>query len=484
MAKLYLGQGDPTPAMYPDQQSIDVFKNGTSNIEKQSSVASNNIWFGTEEEYNHCPVGNLYAYTNTSVSCSDTIPFNDNTEKKTCFVTDDIIAFDSWVSKNGTTWTKYTLPISGTKIYAFGKYFIIGFNKVAYSEDFENWTTVTTTFNYGGSGFACLGNDTIVVISSSMAGYSTDGINWTKVNLPFSGTWKDLVFGNNTFVSLDYKSLKGIYSTDNGATWHESSLPSFTTSYGVYYDQVIFGKKFVAKGYATGVVITSDDGITWTKGSGLPSANKIYYANNEYLASVGSANSAGYVYYSSDGSSWYKGSEISPQAILCYHPTLKKWFACTGGGGWNNSRAKKAYYSSRGWATVWTSFSASSSTAVRTFLVPFKNYVLGPCYKPNAGTDKTYNYMYRISSTSTTRLVTDNPPTTSSLLYYPGGSRCYSTISEATSGSITIYSSKYYRDSTKDEPLTACVGTLYPDYICFINDCGIKVNNQYITQFD
>ncbi|SVE19137.1 uncharacterized protein METZ01_LOCUS471991, partial [marine metagenome] len=71
--------------------------------------------------------------------------------------------------------------------------------------------------------------------------------------------FRGVAFGNSTFVAVG-QSGKIIRSTDNGATWNNSTS-GFS---GGYLYGVTFGNNtFVAVG-SGGTILTSPDGITWT----------------------------------------------------------------------------------------------------------------------------------------------------------------------------------------------------------------------------
>lgn len=148
-------------------------------------------------------------------------------------------------SENGINWTSTTLPTNQDvrKILAYGngKFFAIEreINGKAYcSTDAITWTTVNiipsdkletfrtrwVAFTYGGGKFVALG-------TSGKFAWSTDGISWTLAESPVLDiddifTFQNITYGNGKFIAVGGQlTNKAAYSED-GTQWIIVDLPS------------------------------------------------------------------------------------------------------------------------------------------------------------------------------------------------------------------------------------------------------------------
>ena len=167
--------------------------------------------------------------------------------------TTNAVALDSTSSYFIEPRTSFTLPgysqSSGTVVtpltggasfarVAYGNNYFIGIpttgTRGAGSLDGSSWnqismpSTVTTWTDiaYGNFYWAALGT---TIDSASVVAYSnSNGIGWKISNLPTTGSWNKIAYGNGTFVATSPDNTRAAYSTNQGLTWTATSLPSST----------------------------------------------------------------------------------------------------------------------------------------------------------------------------------------------------------------------------------------------------------------
>lgn len=175
-------------------------------------------------------------------------------------------------STNGSTWTiASTSPngYGGNRIGWNGTRFALAFNAsntIAYSTDGASWTAGATPYsgNYGWGNIAA-GNGKFVVIQDGGAGpvnysgTSNDGITWTQRTMTATAQrWRGVIYdGSGKWVAVARSNNAGAYSTDDGASWTATTLPTGTWTDVTYGDGY-----FIAVGWTS--IATSPDGITWT----------------------------------------------------------------------------------------------------------------------------------------------------------------------------------------------------------------------------
>ena len=181
---------------------------------------------------------------------------------------------------------------------------VSGSGVAAVSADGHTWTAGSAeTFNelyavaYGNSVFVAAG------AACEIATY--DGSAWTRRASPdalCSGQFNGAAYGGGVFVLVGEAGAV-FRSTDDGVSWSQvTDLPSSTGDlYGVTYT----GGGFVAVG-AGGTVLTSTDGTSWTAQTSATSADltAVAYGDGTYVA----VGKGGVVLTSSDGQSWTAGS--------------------------------------------------------------------------------------------------------------------------------------------------------------------------------
>ena len=152
------------------------------------------------------------------------------------------------------------------------------------------------------------GNGKLAVAGANCAGWSTDGTDLTISSSTISGTIYSVCYGNGTFVATGNSST-AYYSTDGGATWTATTMPTASTN---SWTKVAYGNgKFVTVSNGTNVCAYSTDGKTWTAAT-MPSTGNwqaMTYGNGKFVClkvTAGSTETKGYA-YSTNGTSWTEG---------------------------------------------------------------------------------------------------------------------------------------------------------------------------------
>lgn len=168
------------------------------------------------------------------------------------------------------------------------------------------WSGVT----YGNGKFVAVERNT------DNGAYSADGENWSTFSLPFSAQWESVAYGAGRFVAVaSASSRKAAYST-NGTTWNETSLPRSGAWVSVAYGD----GKFVSAD-TTGSIY-STNGTLWSEGYDFTSdlsfiPQNLIHSGTGFLCLGGQVESASSVpvktlpkmyyssNYSSDGGVWH-----------------------------------------------------------------------------------------------------------------------------------------------------------------------------------
>ena len=189
----------------------------------------------------------------------------------------------------------------------------------AYSTDGgANWSSISLPAALTWTGIA-YGNGYWVAISSGGSGNSkvivskSNGLGWRTYNLPSATTWSNIVYGNGIFVAIASGTGTSAYSTDYGVTWISGSgLPNRTWK-GLTYGIGLFVA--VASGTATGA--WSKDGVTWTSTT-LPDSttwSDIAYGNNMFVAVANTTHKSAYTF---DGITWYQSNLLVSADKIAY----------------------------------------------------------------------------------------------------------------------------------------------------------------------
>ena len=226
---------------------------------------------------------------------------------------------DKWYWRN-------PLP-QGTRLssitYAKDTFVTVGVDgTILTSGDGNNWTSRscgTTNDNelygiaYGNGTFVAVGNGGTVLTSS-------DGIKWIERTSGTTGTLTAVIYGNNMFVAVGDEGI--ILTSSDGMTWTGQSSGTTNSLNGIAYGN----NMFVAAGvgvsrdenghyYDYGTLLTSSDGITWTKLPHLEiEENFLYvkYIHNKFILNGGWHKT----YTSDDGLTWTIDESVDDIARL------------------------------------------------------------------------------------------------------------------------------------------------------------------------
>lgn len=201
-------------------------------------------------------------------------------------------------------WTDWTQALPGPAaalqagIEVDGQYYAVSENgNVLRSADARSWSVVGGPLQANLRGIA-YGHGRFVAVSSSgpFALYtSADGRQWSGIDLgPGLPSLSAVTFANGTFVAL---GLFGemFHSTD-GVRWARSPVPMPFEITSVAYGN----GRFVATAHG---LVTSTDGVNWTRVPDSPGARAIAYGNAGFVA-VGGDDDGAAVWTSADGLSW------------------------------------------------------------------------------------------------------------------------------------------------------------------------------------
>ena len=192
-----------------------------------------------------------------------------------------------------------------------GKFVAVASGGVAsYSTNGTSWTAATgfpsASYTAAAAGKILTVDYYVAVASGTRTSvYSTNGSTWVSnaTGMPASANWSGVAYGNSRFVAIQTGGTATAISTD-GSTW--SSGGSFNTS--TTWTAITYGNgRFVAVSGAgsasTRSAYSTDNGVSWTEVTSLPSANwtSVTYGNGRFVAvATGGTQGA----YSTDGVTW------------------------------------------------------------------------------------------------------------------------------------------------------------------------------------
>lgn len=178
---------------------------------------------------------------------------------------------------------------------------------------------------------------TSIDLSTTKGYWSDDGVHWEPCTLTNSSTDKLYPvigkFGGLWFAGGSYNSTGGIYWSEDGKTWTKGTGMSGRAQAVSYADGI-----WVAASYADGLW-WSTDGKAWTKGTTAGSASLnffgIEYGNGIWLASTGGIGLPSYAYlqWSEDGKNWTACTTQITEGVLPSYPKFinGRWFAAGAG---------------------------------------------------------------------------------------------------------------------------------------------------------
>lgn len=282
-----------------------------------------------------------------------------------------------------------------------------------------------------------------------------------------------IMFSHNTSVWYQYYLAK---STDGGITWVET-LDNTIRNAGYYMTKVngflvILGGSY-SESYK-GTCYYSSDGNTWRgstfNGTTSPGSTNqcICYANGKYT--LGGAT----IWESTDLATWTYVTSISGYAAgemnknrLAYNG--KFYFMI-----FDNGRAYA--YSSDG--LNWTTVDTGTTNAIENLFYGSDGFVYYT-YVQGWGGGLRSNICDFIEKKCYTL---DSEPTTSSVIYSEPSVGSQLTVTSVGVDSITLSDGYVYnRNSGSDTNTYRSVGEVHPNYLCNINNVGVKIGNTFIA---
>jgi hypothetical protein len=223
-----------------------------------------------------------------------------------------------YYSLNGESWTQSNITTGNfnTVEYTNG-YFVVGGgsnNGLYYSTNGINWTATPVTSNnfnsitYDGTNWIAGGDNGVWYTSNPPTGAWTNASLQPWIvggNLPSSGAWTSMAYGNGTYVAIQQGGTAAAYSTNNGVTWVSSTLPVSTLWNSISYNNGVF----VAVAYTRQTAYSTNNGQTWTAGATIGGSGTGWYNSASGTVSgvnyVVSYNNLGPAAYSTNnGVSW------------------------------------------------------------------------------------------------------------------------------------------------------------------------------------
>ena len=219
-------------------------------------------------------------------------------------------------STDGQSWEEKSIDSFATACAAYGagKFVSLGTSGASYiycrHTDLQGNTSadkivVSTSNAHRISAMIYTGTRYIAIGEKNYAICSTDGETWVELStLPTAsgfGNWGALANNGETIVALTVNSAgfytqTFAYSTDNGDTWTQGTMPIADSWCAITYGN----GKFVAITYDK--VAVSDDGINWTlTDNEIANLRNIVFGNGLFVITPSSENVC---YYSADGISW------------------------------------------------------------------------------------------------------------------------------------------------------------------------------------
>ena len=222
-------------------------------------------------------------------------------------------------SPDGHNWTARAVGgsngLSSDIEYADGLFVLVGSGPsaayyIATSPDGITWTERSSGLGTGTLVNITHGDGLWVAIGTSSAIFtSPDGITWTSRTSAITGTLQGVTYGDGEFMTLSATSPSDVQTSPDGITW--TAKTSFVGEVG--YEVVYADGKYVAVtanlAYVGGVVISEDNGTTWTSYD-LPTVAQvgydIVYVNGSFVIMGGdTSNQLSFIASSNDGTVWH-----------------------------------------------------------------------------------------------------------------------------------------------------------------------------------
>ena len=185
-------------------------------------------------------------------------------------------SYQSMTSPDGSTWS-YGPPIYGAQVlhlaWNTSVFCGIGSGFLITSHDGLNWTLIGTpniaAIAWNGSVYCALASP------SSLCYTSPDGVTWTQHSLPVFGTWTTIYWTGTVFITIP-SGTQTFYTSPDGVTWTAvGTIPGL-----VWTGSSLCGNDSIICTMVNNfnyIVTSIDGGATWTKAATLPLISSPWY---------------------------------------------------------------------------------------------------------------------------------------------------------------------------------------------------------------
>jgi hypothetical protein len=208
--------------------------------------------------------------------------------------TETVLPLYTWAPTTENDWSlAFGLIADGSTVGGVGQFVAIaGYGTggaqttvAAYSTDGVMWTPTSLPASALWKE-VIYGEDTFLAIAANknFVARSVDGVTWTQIPLPVSANWSAIGYGNGTYVIVGSGTSQALYSLDQGLTWIQTALPISAN----YIDVKFGGTQFLAIATGSTISATSSNGINWQSRT-LPQNttwSKISYGKNRFVLTV------------------------------------------------------------------------------------------------------------------------------------------------------------------------------------------------------
>lgn len=393
---------------------------------------------------------------NTASGATTPLQFWEGTESEW---TNGVISgsYYNWSNINFAKYISSASAGSRKIVYGNNVYVSNAMQHVDVSSNGESWATAigSGTWNdiaFGAGKFVVIGNN------SRKLSVSTDGTNWTEYTngLPTNGTgtnWSTIDFVKGYFMAYDGTFKKVAISSSGDSSW--MSVGTLDTSSSVI-KFLEWNNKILAVTDSK-VYVSESFGYSWSELSTLPTT--IYDMISDGTKLIATCYKK--TIYSTDGETWNDGGTILGGGNSDYKTLVN----CNGTFVYVCN--DKGYGMSTD-GINWVNISNTSITDMSK----------GVLYNSTTGKIISGNYTGTFNSVYTT----DQTPTTESTVYSAPDVTSALTITSVEAGTIILSDNNTYAYSPSGNVITyQSIGEAYPNYVCNIDNVGLKIGTTDIA---
>jgi len=201
-----------------------------------------------------------------------------------------------YTSPDGTEWTQGGSTGFDSMTFSNGMYAAVN-GALTTSTDGLIWSAGITGSTNDFYGITYAAGMFVAVGERGAITTSSDGVEWIARNTEVTEIFSGVAYGNDTFVAVGGGLVTKVFTSSDGITWVARDPEYYPRLYGITFGN----NMFVAVG-GGGKILSSPDGVHWTKISSSGTTNSlsdIAYMNGTFIA-IGS----GTIVTSPDGISW------------------------------------------------------------------------------------------------------------------------------------------------------------------------------------